>query len=153
MFGQSRKPVLLELHRADVAQRRVQSPVVAERQPVNHGKILHHSRYRLHDHVRKGNVADDKNLNGLVDELAKAQRGRLTLAAQIKHQDAQRAMGIFQPDTHPSPPPRAGCACSSLSLSPIPTGHLYLAEKGTSLLWVDTNVPTGSVAYFTPGIL
>ena len=74
------------------------------------GAVLQHSRYTLHEHLRKSHTADDKNLNGHVDRLAQAQHARLaSVAAQIKHQDAQRARGIFKPD-HPSAPPRAGTA-------------------------------------------
>jgi transposase len=75
------------------------------------GEALQHSRYQLHEHLRQGRTADDKSINTRVDQAAKAQHNRLAaLVAQIKHQDAQRACGNFQPDTHPSPPPRAGTA-------------------------------------------
>lgn len=76
-----------------------------------HGEILKHTRYQLHDHLRQKRTADDKTLNDRIDHVVKVQQDRLAaLAAQIKHQDAQRASGIFHPDTHPSPPPRTGTA-------------------------------------------
>ena len=71
------------------------------------GTVLQHSRYQLHEPVRN-KPTDDKGLNVRVDQLVKAQRARLSnVVAQIKHQDAQRAKGIFKPD-HPNAPPRAG---------------------------------------------
>ena len=87
-----------------------------------HGSVLKHSRYQLYDHLAKAHGADDKNLNGIVDGLLKAQHSRLaSLAAQIKHQDAQRAMGIFNPVSHPSPPPRPGTGRYGLRPShPVP---------------------------------
>ena len=75
------------------------------------GEVLQHSRYQLHEHLRQGRTADDKSINSRIDLAVKAQHNRLAaLVAQIKHQDAQRACGIFTPDTHPSPPPRTGTA-------------------------------------------
>ncbi|MDH4450643.1 MAG: hypothetical protein QE265_08650, partial [Rhodoferax sp.] len=53
--------------------------------------------------------------NTRIDQAVKVQHNRLAaLVAQIKHQDAQRASGIFTPDTHPSPLPRAGPASYGL---------------------------------------
>jgi transposase len=87
-----------------------------------HGEVLKHSRYQLHDHLAKARSADDKSLNGIVDNMAKAQHSRLaSLGAQIKHQDAQRAMGVLHPATHPSPPPRPGTRRYGLRPShPVP---------------------------------
>lgn len=86
------------------------------------GEVLEHSRYQLHEHLRQGHTADDKSLNGKVDQALKAQQNRLAvLAAQIKHQDAQRASGIFKLDTHPSPPSCTRTACYGLPPSqPVP---------------------------------
>lgn len=87
-----------------------------------HGSVLTHSRYQLHDHLAKARSADDKNLNGIVDGFVKAQPSRLArLGAQIKHQDAQRAIGVLHPASHPSPPPRPGTGRYGLRPShPVP---------------------------------
>jgi transposase len=75
------------------------------------GEVLEHSRYQLHEHLRQGRTADDKNINTRIDQAVRAKHKQLAaLVAQIKHQDAQRARGILTPDTHPSPPPRTGTA-------------------------------------------
>lgn len=85
------------------------------------GEVLQHSRYQLHEHLRQGRTADDKSINTRIDLAVKAQHNRLAaLVAQIKHQDAQRACGIFTPDAHPSPPPRTGTA--RYGLRPSQTG-------------------------------
>lgn len=79
------------------------------------GEVLQHTRYQLHAHLRQGRTADDKSINTRIDQAVKVQHNRLAaLVAQIKHQDAQRASGIFTPDTHPSPLPRAGTASYGL---------------------------------------
>jgi transposase len=75
------------------------------------GEVLEHSRYQLHEHLRQGRTLDDKSINTRIDQAVKAQHNRLAaVAAQIKHQDAQRAHGIFTPVSHPSAPPRPGTA-------------------------------------------
>jgi transposase len=79
------------------------------------GEVLEHSRYQLHKHLRQGRTADDKSINTRIDQAVRAQHNRLAaLAAQIKHQDAQRDRGILTPDSHPSPPPRTGTASYGL---------------------------------------
>jgi transposase len=76
------------------------------------GQVLEHTRYQLHEHLRQGSTADDKSINTRIDQAVQAQHNRLAaLVAQIKHQEAQRACGIFNLDTHPSPPPQTGTAC------------------------------------------
>jgi hypothetical protein len=61
-------------------------------------------------------AADDKNVNDTVDKARAAQQLQLAkLKAQMAHQDAQRANGIYSHDTHPSPPTaRTGSSLSGL---------------------------------------
>jgi transposase len=86
-----------------------------------HGQLLHHTRYQLHDHLGDKH-ADAKSLNETVSKAQAAQQARLAkLAAQLLHQDAQRAKGVYCHDTHPSPPARAGTARYGLRPSqPVP---------------------------------
>lgn len=70
------------------------------------GHVLKHRCYEVHEHLKKQRVCDDKTINQRVDALAQHRRKIAAIAAQIKLQDDLRAMGITQPDTHPSPLPR-----------------------------------------------
>jgi transposase len=68
-------------------------------------QLFTHSHYVLHPHLARARAADDKNVNDTVDKARAAQQLQLAkLKAQMAHQDAQRANGIYSHDTHPSPP-------------------------------------------------
>lgn len=74
------------------------------------GKVLKHTRYAVQTRKGCSTPADDKRINAEVDRLMQAQHMRIArVAAQIRHQDAQRAQGIRTP-AHPSAAPRAATA-------------------------------------------
>ncbi len=88
-----------------------------------HGQLMEHTRYQLHDHLGAKH-ADAKSLNETVNKAQAAQQARLSkLAVQIRHQDAQRAKGVYGHDTHPSPPARAGTARYGLRPSQSVPAH------------------------------
>lgn len=88
-----------------------------------HGQLLEHTRYQLHNHLGAKH-ADAKSLNETVNKAQAAQHARLSrLGAQICHQDAQRAKGVYGHDTHPSPPELAGTARYGLRPSQAVPAH------------------------------
>jgi len=63
------------------------------------------TRYDWHAHV-KPSAHDAKTINTHVEQIVlKHQRHIAQLSAQLAHEQAQRAQGIFQPSSHPSAPP------------------------------------------------
>ncbi len=75
-------------------------------------QVLAHRQYLMHPHLAQKHSIDSKGVNEAVDKALRKQQLRLSkLTAQIDHQNAQRAKGIYTHDSHPSPPiARAGTA-------------------------------------------
>ena len=73
------------------------------------GQVLAHSAYAYNSEPRKSNPYDDKTINAAVDQVVKrAQHKANALRAQIAHQEAQRAQGIYTPAHRSNAPPREG---------------------------------------------
>lgn len=71
------------------------------------GQVLRHRRYACQDHLSRTKHADDKTVNQRVDQaVLRARQQIASLAAQIAHQDDQRSVGIYAPNTPPNTPPR-----------------------------------------------
>jgi hypothetical protein len=69
------------------------------------GKALRHKGYVAQDHLSRSKNADAKTVNQRVDQAVHKEYKRLaSLAAQIAHQDDQRRVGIYTPDTPPNAP-------------------------------------------------
>ncbi len=84
-------------------------------------QVLAHSRYEMHAHLASSRVPEGKSLDHAVSQAQQAQHRRLAqLAAQMAHQDAQRTLGIYSHDTHPSPP-RAVAGTARYGLRPSRT--------------------------------
>lgn len=80
------------------------------------GRALTYRRFACHDHLSRSKPSDSKGLNAHLDRLRDKERERIArLAASIDHQDSQRAMGIYRPDS-PANAPRA--AAGSYGLRP-----------------------------------
>lgn len=70
-----------------------------------HNQVFVHRHYEVYPHLARARWIDGKSLDDTLSRAQRAQQLRLTkLAAQMAHQDAQRAKGIYSHDSHPSPP-------------------------------------------------
>lgn len=73
------------------------------------GHVLAHTGYAFNSHLRKQGPCDDKTINAAVDQVVqRAQRKANALKAQMAHQQAQRAQGIYTPTRWANEPPREG---------------------------------------------
>jgi hypothetical protein len=73
---------------------------------IYHGHVLGHRRFTVNEHLKGSSRADDKQLNGRVDQAIERQRTNIArLRAHIAHQDSQRAAGIYVAHTPASAPP------------------------------------------------
>lgn len=72
-------------------------------------RVLAHRHYLMHAHLAQKHRVESKGVDAAVSKAQREQQLRLSkLTAQIAHQDAQRANGIYTHNSHPSPP--SACA-------------------------------------------
>ena len=63
-------------------------------------QVLKHRAYGLHEHLGRSKAADDKTLDARVDALRNKEQRRLArLSAEIEHQNEQRYLGVYAPQS------------------------------------------------------